>query len=56
MSSKVQAKFMLPRDKHERLRQYAEIKGSNMSAELEALIDEVITPELRDRAPELDLG
>lgn len=52
---KVQAKFRITEERHTVLRKYADARNNTMSREIELLIDEVIEPDLKDIAPELDL-
>ena len=56
VKNKQQAKLFLTPFAHDALRKYKEHTGEPMSTTVENLIREVLIPEMRRDAPELDLG
>lgn len=55
VKNKVQVKLFLTPEAHDALKKHKELTGEAMSMAVENLIQEVLIPELRRMAPELDL-
>lgn len=56
VKNKGQVKLFLTPKAHDALKKHKELTGEAMSTAVEDLIQEVLIPELRRKAPELDFG